>query len=248
MMSRKVFAALCLAALAALCSGELYVVEFKPIPCEYEMQSTTTSPSGEETSITKNHGSFLFESNSEGITLARPDISTEPNGDVFTVYVSNMEDECNTGLSNHMGEIGTMAFEHKDADTLNGKECFKYYNSTDDVIFWADADNNPLAMENPEEEEGARTRNIIVIPATPYTRETFVLPQGYKCSENSMVFEAPSEEAYAAACPAPIPEPSSSGNGDSSFTHTSSSMGAAGMHGLSALAVLCAFVAALLLL
>lgn len=235
-MFRKTFAALCLAGLAALCAGEVFVVTFKPFPCDYELHMVTTSPSGQDTSIAKFHGNFSYESNSEGITLERPDLGTNPGGSIFMVDVSSTEEECSCSTSEPLGSMGTIVFEHKEEDTLDGKKCFKYYNNTEETICWADADNNPLAMDHPEEGENARTRITVVVKTTAFPRETFVLPQGYKCTEKPEVFQAPSEEVFAAACPAPTPTPASS------------SIGAAGIHGLSALAVLCAVFAAVLML
>ena len=150
---------------------------------------------------------------------------------MITVY--NKEDECSIGSSDPFDAMGTMFFTHKEAATLNGKACFKDYNSTDDVKYWADAEGNPLAQEYVDEEKETRTFITIAAQETPFPRETFVLPQGYKCAEKPEIFEPPSAEAYAAACPATTP---------------SSSMGAAGIHKLSALAALFALAIAVLLL
>ena len=216
---KKAFAAVLLAGLAALCVGETYEVTFKPFPCDFTQNTTTTTQDGETTVITKYHGNFLIQnSTTVGITLVRPDLGVDPDGKIFEAHVSNMESECTTNNREPAGNLGTVVFEHKEEDTLDGKSCFKYYKTTNS-IFWADAEGNLLAKETSD--ETSRMFVTVVAEATEFPRETFVLPEGYKCTEKPEVFQAPAEEAYATACPAPAPSSTSSSVQPSSSTTSS---------------------------
>ena len=226
-MFKKAFAAVCLAGLAALCVGETYTVTTKPLPCDFLLNMTLTTNGVQVNFNTKYHGNFTVMTSVLGITLARPDLGVNPDGDIYTVEVSDKEDECTTTTAEPLGRSETLFFEHKEEGTFNGKKCFKYYNTTNEV-YWIDADNNLLAMESIGNDQ-ARTLVEVVRQTTAFPRETFVLPEGYKCAEKPEVFKAPSKEAYDAACRAPTP----------------SSAVAAGVHKL---AVLGAVVMAVLLL
>ena len=225
-MFRKVFAALCLAGLATLCAGQLYVVEFKPFPCDFEMHANISLKSTELAAVVKYHGKYSIQTSLAGISLTRPDLGTESDGQVFMASVAGTEDECFITTMEPLGNLGTRVFTHKDEDVVNGKECIKYHNNTGAAI-WADAEGNPIARTYFADLSFVSA--IFVRPETEFSRETFVLPKDYTCTEKREVFKAPSKKAYNAACEASTP----------------SSAGMAGMHKL---VVLCAFVAVLLLL
>lgn len=180
--------------------------------------------------ISKYHGNFTLVTGLLGITLVRPDLGVNPDGEIFMADVSNKEDECTTTTTQPLDFSQTLFFEYKEEGTFNGKKCFMYYNTTDEV-YWIDADNNLLAIESIDGQ--TRTCIAFIAQTTAFPRETFVLPEGYKCAEKPEVFKAPSKEAYDAVCPAPTPAP------------TPSSAVVAGVHKL---AVLSAVVMAVLLL
>lgn len=226
-----VFFVVSLAAVAVLCAGEYFVVNVKPYPCDYELKISYTGAGGEVRFTTeKYHGRFCITSDENSLTVERPDLNRTP-GTVLSVDAEE-DNECNADDYEPEARPTVMVFTHKEPDTLGIKECFKYYNETEQP-FWFDAEGNLLGKEYPEEEEGSKT-NEHYEEVEPFSRDTFVLPERYACAASPKVFLPPSEEAYAAECPsaptsssAPAPTPSSTSGSGSTPVSTSTSSSSA---------------------
>lgn len=179
---------------------------FKPFPCDFMFNMTGIQGEEQATEFGVHHGNFLYASSDEGFDLVRPDLGSDPDGTFFYVNAPKEKECTSVFMSKMIDDFETMVFEHKEEDTRDGKSCFKYYNETDEII-WADADNNPLAME-------ITIADMLIIYtyaklAAPSPREMFVLPKDYTCTDHPDVFNPPTEEAFAAACTDPSPAPSS---------------------------------------
>ena len=222
MFFSKLFCVVCLAAAAVLCAcaEEYFVVRVKPYPCDYELRGTFTSETGvTRVQTDRHHGRFAIASDMNSVMVIRPDLGVTPEG---MVSVGAEEgSECVVNYEQAQERPAEMVFLHKEEDTVNGKACFKYFNESERV-FWYDAEGNELGKEYPEEESENGTMSVLFYDVEPFTRETFVLPEGYKCTAKPEAFQAPSEEVFAAEC-STTPSSSSSSSSVPSPTPSSGS-------------------------
>ena len=143
---------------------------------------------------TRSHGWFSITTSATGVVLDRPDL-----GNTLASMLSfqcSPEGQCNV-LSFIVSNSTPLVFTHREETTYNGHRCYKYYNSTEDVMY---ADAEGMLWGRVITLQQRQVLNYSALTFEKHRREDFVLPAGTICPDHPEAFEPPSEDAFDSAC------------------------------------------------
>lgn len=179
------------------CAGEeqYYMYTQSRMPCDVTTRVRMSIDDGEPVEFTtRSHGLFAITTSAAGIVLDRPDLSPTP-GSMLSLRCSP-EGQCTPSMSTTNNST-SLVFTHREETTYNGHRCYKYYNSTDDIMY---ADAEGMLWGRVTTLQQTQVLNYSARTFETHRREDFVLPAGTTCPDRPEAFEPPSEDAFNSAC------------------------------------------------